>query len=166
MVISPESELGKEMAKWNKPYHYEPFPKMLYRANRRPDGKPSVGEALDSFFGGQPGAAELFSNTCQMIVQDERERTKYLEMGWRETQAEAMDLFEMQQVRVSDSAAHRAHEDRNMGEKAQVEAKAAEEATMEHVAEVPRQPIRRAVPFKAPVPVAKKAKRGRPRKGA
>lgn len=159
MQISPESELGKEMAKWEKPYRYEPFPKMLYRANRRPDGKPSVNESDDRLFGNQPGAAELFSNTCQMTVYSESELTKYLEMGWRDHPKTAMEFFEEKEKAVGNAAAHRAFEDRKLSEKAQAEIKAAEDATAEHVPEIPRQPVRRAAKV---VP----AKRGRPRKGA
>lgn len=157
--ISPESELGKEMAKWEKPYRFEPFPKMLYRANRRPDGKPSCSEADDRLFGGQPGSAELFSATCQMVVQSETELTKYLEMGWREGPTEAMEYFEQKEQGLGNAAAHRAHDDRNMGEKAQAEVKAAEDATSEHVPEIPRTPVRKTTKV-AP------AKKGRVRRGA
>lgn len=143
IVITPDSELGKEMAKWNKPYQYRPFPKMLYKAQKRPDGVPSVGEARDSAFGGNPGEAEAFSKTCQMLVNDETELTRYVEMGWREGPTEALEFFEEREKAFAESAAQRAHGDRNMGDKAKAEAAAVEASTPEHVAEVPRTPVRR-----------------------
>ena len=57
--ISPESTMGKELAKWERKPDWRPetnpYPKMLYRAKHRPDGKRSVGEVLDHLFA-EPGA--------------------------------------------------------------------------------------------------------------
>jgi len=145
MIVTPESALGQELAKWNKPYVFQPYPKMLYRAERRPDGVVSVVEHNDSLFGGNPGAAEQFSKRCQFIVKNEREEAEYLERGWRSTQAEALALFEAREMSRARSAAHRAYEDRNLSEAARAEMKEAEDATPEHVAEVPEKPrMRRA----------------------
>ena len=150
VVISPESELGQELAKWNKPYHFEPFPMMLYRARKRPDGVVSVLETNDGVLGGQPGTAETFTTSCQLTVNDETELTRALEMGWCHSPTDAMDSFAEKEKFLSTAAAHRAHEDRNMGEGAKAEAAAADASTPEHIAEVPR----------------KRARRGRPRKKA
>ncbi len=155
--ITPESELGKELAKWEKPYKYEPFPAMMYKANRRPDGVVSVGEARDELFGGQPGAAEAFSATCQTTVKDDTEMIRALELGWRKSPAEAVEHFEEKDKFLSTAAGHRAHEDRNMSPGAKREAAAAEESTAEHIAEVPRKKLR-------PKPLKKR--RGRPPKRA
>ena len=143
VVITSESELGKEMAKWNKPYHFEPFPQMLYKAKRRPDGVPAVVETNDEPFGGHPGAAESFTTSCQTTVGDETEMTRAIEMGYRHTPQEALDSFNEREKFLSTAAAHRSHEDRNMGEKARAEAKAADDATAEHVVEVPRKRVKR-----------------------
>lgn len=137
IVITPESDMGKEMAKWEKPYKYEPFPKMLYQARQRPDGKVSVAEADDKLFGGQPGSAEMFSTSCQTIVKDEVEMQRYREMGWRESPQEALDFYETKAQGIGNAAASRAHEDRNMGEKARAEARAVEGSTSEHVPVIP-----------------------------
>jgi hypothetical protein len=148
IIITAESELGKELAKWEQPDYNptaHPFPRMLYKAHRRPDGTPSVGEALDSIFGSQPGSAEAFTASCQMTVQDETEEIRALEMGWRRSPQDALEHFEEKEKFLSTAAAHRHHEDRNMSEAAKREAAEADAATAEHVAEVPR-------------------KRGRPRK--
>ena len=145
VVINPETPYGQEMAKWNKPYHFEPFPKMLYKAQRRPDGVVACVETSDAPFGGNPGAAEQFTRSCQTTVNDETELTRALETGYRESPAEAMEYFEEKARYLSTAAAHRHHEDRGMSDKAKAEASAADDETPEHVAEVPR-------------------KRGRPRK--
>ena len=139
--ITAESDLGKELAKWEKPYKFEPFPAMMYKANRRPDGVISVGEANDERLGGQPGCAEAFSATCQTTVKDETEMVRALELGWRKSPHDAMEHFEEKERLLSTSAAHRAHDDRNMSPAAKREAAAAEGSTVEHVAEVPRKKL-------------------------
>ena len=73
IVITPESEMGKELAKWNKPYHYEPFPQMLYRARKRPDG---VVTLLDA-------TGEEYDKGCYRTVNDEHERQMALELQRR-----------------------------------------------------------------------------------
>lgn len=143
MIISPDSEYGKEHAKWNKPYVFAMFPKMLYKAQRRPDGTPSVGEGLDSLCGGAPGAAEAFNRSTQKEVSSEAEMSLELERGWRETPQEALAFFASREESRSTEAAHRHHDDRNMGELAKKEAAAADAETSEHVAEVPRKRVRR-----------------------
>lgn len=143
MVILPESELGKEYAKWNKPWRYEEFPRLLYKAKKRPDGRVSVAETDDKLFGGNPGAAEQWTRGCYMEVGDEYELQKALELGWRKTQKEALEHFEAKERALGEAAAVRAWEDRNMSEGAKAEAAVVEAETFEHVAEIPRQPIKR-----------------------
>jgi hypothetical protein len=140
---APETEMGKELARWNKPYRFEMFPKMVYRAKRMPNGKYSAGIGDDSELGGKPGAAEQFSSACQQIVKDEFEYTRAKENGWRDSQGEAVEYAEQREDKLAKEAAHRAHDDRNMGEKAKEEVKAAEAESFEHVAEVPEQPKKR-----------------------
>lgn len=146
IVITPESDLGRELAKWEQPGYNpaaHPFPKMLYRANRRPDGVVSVGEADDAVFGGQPGAAEAFNSRCQIIVENEVAMSQAAERGWFVTPAEALAYSRACDKRLSTTAAHRAHEDRSMSAAARAEAAAVEAATPEHVAEIPEKPGRR-----------------------
>jgi len=147
LIITAESELGKELAKWNAPRPHPPHPKMLYMARQLPTGRYSVGESHDGIFGGHPGSAEAFSRTCQRIVQDEHEERVAKGEGWRETMAEALAHHEELERFVAEAAAHRHFEDRNLGDLARAEAEAADAETMEHVAEIPE-----------------KRKRGRPRK--
>jgi hypothetical protein len=131
--------LAKEHARWNKPYKFEQFPQMLYRAIRRDDGVVVVGDMRD----------ERLDKQCHRTVLSEPERQQALEGGWRESPAEALALFEAKQRSIGEATAHRHYEDRNMSPAAQAEAAAADAATPEHVPEV------------------KEAKRrGRPRKQA
>lgn len=146
-LISRDSEEGKELLKWEKPYRFEKYPLMVYRARRRPDGIVSVGEGDDAAFGGKMGAAETWTNGCQMIVRSEQEHQKAKENGWRDTQAEAIEAFEAKERKLGQAAAERAYEDRNMSEAAKAEVEAAESQTVEHLPEVPE-----------------KRRRGRPRK--
>lgn len=149
VLISPESELGKELAKWEQ-RNYNPhdpknrYPMMLYKAKKRPDGVLSTGEgpSMDATFGG-PGAAENWSKQCQRIVENENEHAAAREDGWRDNREEAVEYVKYLDKLVADAAAHRAFEDRNMSERAKAEAQAAEDATSEHLAEVLEQPRRR-----------------------
>jgi hypothetical protein len=141
----------REMEKWEQrgynPANH-PYPKMLYRAQQRPDGAWSVGEALDRMISGQPGSAEQFSNSCQTIVKSEEEHRKAREQGWRDSSKEAMEYRELLDKSIADAAAYRHWQDRNLSEAAKAEAEEADAATMEHVAEVPAK--RRGRPRKNP----------------
>lgn len=134
VVITPESELGKEMSRWERPYVYSAFPKMLYMAHRRADGVVSVGEPND----------DSFTRGCQRTVASEQEMQQALEEGWRKTPQEALERHEGKSKAIADAAAHRNYEDRNMSDAAKEEAEELdEEAGMEHVPEIPETPIRR-----------------------
>ena len=142
VVINPESEYGKELARWNVKRPFSAFPRMLYMARKRPDGVVSVCETNDALFTGpdrvaHPGAAEAFNATCQKTVNSEAEMAFALEQGWRATPKEALERFEAKERSIGDVAAHRAYEDRNMSDAAKAEAKAVEDSTPEHVAEIP-----------------------------
>jgi hypothetical protein len=145
-LISTDSEEGKEYLKWERKPNYNPnapenqFPRMLYRANKRPDGVVSVNEVSDGPFGGAMGSADAFNRTCQRIVKGPQEEQSALEGGWHRTQQDALESFERRERLKADTAAHGAYEDRNLSEKAKAERKVAEDATPEHVAEVPEKP--------------------------
>jgi hypothetical protein len=123
MVITPESELGREMAKWNKPYRYEPFPVLLYKARRREDGI-VIAEG--------PG--------CWLKANSEQERDKLKTQGWCDSPHDALDRFEKLEQEIAEAAANRAYQDSKMSEKAQAEAAAAETDGPEHLAEIKEQP--------------------------
>ena len=164
--ISTESELGKKLLEWERKPGYDPaknpFPKMLYRARHRPDGRRSVGEVLDSLFPVQgaagpmvvAGAAEQWTRGCQLTVNDEQEMQRAMENGWRKTPQEALDYLEASDNRVTVATAERHYSDSRMGERAQAEAAEVDQSTLRQVPEITPEVREQAVA----------RKRGRPRK--
>lgn len=147
VIINAETKWGQELAKWNTPKNqgghrpdkFEPFPRMLYRANKVPGaGHYSTGEANDLLFNRDQGAMAAFNQRCQLVVQDERELQRARESGWRESPKEAIEFAEGRDKDIADEAARRHFADRNMSEAAKAEAKAADDGTAEHVPEVPQ----------------------------
>lgn len=147
--IGEDTELGKELAKWNKPFDPSAvYPRMLYKARRRPDGVVRAAETDDGFFRGpdgkdKPGAAEDWTRANQRIVKNEDEHLKAKGQGWRDTMSEAVEFFNSEYAEVGTVAAHRNFEDRNMSEKAKAEAAKLEGDGPEHVPEIPEQPKQR-----------------------
>lgn len=169
IVLTPGSEYQKILLKfeqfpWTRiaqgmqpgnPYVKREFPKMLYKAHhyqgqvRCMAAPPNVGLFLSQTeLLRAEEEARRFTESCQRIVQDEREFTRAMEEGWRESPQEAVEFVQARDRAISDAAAHRAYEDRNMSEAAQREIAEAEATIDGHVAEVP---VKR---------------RGRPRKSA
>jgi len=164
VVIIPGSNYAKEMAKFEQfpskysenpgnPYVYRPFPKMVYKAELyqgmircmaavSPNEYVDVNQQMRA-----EEAARQFTEKCQRTVKDDRELQVAMEMGYRETPTEAVAWLEAKQRSIADAAAERNYADRNMSEKAKVEAKAEvarafnEEGS--HAAEVPEKPIKR-----------------------
>lgn len=98
---------------WDGPYKYTPYPKALYRQT-------------------QPGAP------CeQREVQSETEQVR-LGPEWFESPADAKTRFEALEAEIAKVAAERHYTDRRMSDLAQAEALAADRATDEMVADVPR----------------------------
>lgn len=150
IVEVPGTPYDLEMRKWNKPYRYQPFPKMVYKADRfqgtlmcgNPDPKPYEYQDERSYKLGLE-AARAFTDRCQFTVNNEYELNRALEQGWREHPSEALAFANERENKFSTSVAHRLYEDRNMGEKAKAESAAAEAAVGEPLAEIPRQPADR-----------------------
>lgn len=139
--VSSDSSLGKELLKWEKKPDWtpeaNPFPKMLYRAQHRPDGRRSVGEVLDSVCGGYPGAAEQWTRRCQITVNNEAEMQKAMENGWRKHPKEALDYLQAEDDEKSVIALKREQADSVMSEPARRESAEADASTLKHVAEIP-----------------------------
>lgn len=127
VVINPESELGKELAKWEKPYVYVPFPRMVYKAFKRDNGRIECGNPTD----------EAFSRQCQLTVGSELELQRAYEQGWHPSPDAAVKHVEALERDISDAAAHRHFEDQRLSDRARAEARVADDATAEHVAAVP-----------------------------
>lgn len=98
------------------------YPKMLYRAESA-DGGPRI------------------SGT--KIVHSSDQEAVACGQGWFVTQEGAIEGVHATQREMARLAANRAHNDRWMSEAAQAEARAADEATIEHLPSVPVTPIRK-----------------------
>lgn len=145
--VSAESQMGKELLKWERKPDWtpekNPFPKMLYRAQHRPDGRRSVGEVLDSVCGGYPGAAEQWTRRCQLTVNNETELQRALENGWRVHPKEALDHLESVDNTASNVTAERHASDLRMSEVAQREAAEADHQTLRQLPVIEQRPIRK-----------------------
>lgn len=163
---SEESAHKKEMKKWDRPKTeyvvkqdgtreygmnragFEKYPQMLYKAQRNPVTDTYMVSLHRDVISADKTvvilSAEMFNNSCQMTVNDEREYQRAREDGWRDSQAEAWAYHTGEEQKKSVEAAVRAYEDSKMSEKAQAEVRKIEETTgAEHVLEVPEQPRRR-----------------------
>lgn len=171
MVINPHSALGKELRKWEQhrselvprgtnpgnPYVFREFPKMLYKAQRMPNGQyaclssapdPYAYERMDLY---QQATlmVETFNRSCTRIVANESEERLAKGQGWSNTTTDALKAHEAHEQAIGDAAAEANFYAKRMTAKAQEELNAAAESTHQHVADV--------------VGVAK-SKRGRPKK--
>ena len=159
VVISPDSELAKELQRWEmfprhsvngevipagRPYVFRPYPRMLYKAIQARSGKYGCMAAPVTPFGWRDqqeyeravAEADAFTKACQRIVTSEAEqRTAALE-GWRESATEAMAFQEGLERDISTAAAEAAHRAQGMTDKAQREFNAAGDATEYHVVDV------------------------------
>jgi len=134
IIITAESELGKELAKWNGPYVFQKFPTWVYKAIKRDDG------IIDCIVAEDDPRKQL----CRRLCRDQAELDQAVERdGFYDNPREAKEAKHAQEKSMADAAAERAHQDQAMSPKAKVEIAAAEAATPEHVAEVPRTPVRR-----------------------
>lgn len=171
IVINPHSELGKELRRWEQhrthlvpqgtnpgnPYVFREFPKMLYRAQRKPIGgqvacllpapHPHEFEKADAYDRACQ-MKETFDRACQRIVKSADEEAIAKGQGWCVTPQAALDQFEAEQRALGQAAAEAAAAAARMTATAQAEFTAAEAQTHEHVTDV--------VPMR---------KRGRPAKG-
>ena len=135
ILYGPNTAMFKELIKWEKPPNWRPednpYPKMLYKAERRKDGIVAIHDPDDEGFG----------RRCQTIVNSPEEEEQAVKRGWRNI-PDALDYYKNVVERaVSDAAAHRAYEDRNMSPAAQAEAAAAEGESPLHVPEIPEKPL-------------------------
>ncbi len=147
--ISVESPLGKELLKHERKPDWtpekNPFPKMLYKAEHRPDGKRSVHEIEDSLFPVQgekgriiqAGAAEQWSRRCQLTVYNETEMSRAMESGWRKTPKEALEFLESRDNAIANETAERHYKDARMSPQAQAEASSKDQETLKHLPEIP-----------------------------
>ena len=142
IIHNPDSEYSREMTKWNTQKRhggmgangYEPFPKMVYQARARENGKVMCGDPLAAV---GDAVGEAFARSCQQIVQNQEELDKSVKQGWYDTPDLAMAGYEVAQRSMADIAAMRHFTDQRMGQTAQAEAKVADDATHEHLPSLP-----------------------------
>lgn len=150
LVISPESALGIELAKWEQtPADRDPrkhrYPMMLYRA-LEVNGRGRIDDPHD----------EAFAQRCQLTVPNEQAHQQALRDGWSDSPVGAIDAYEAKQKAWADEAANAAWHAQRMNEKSRKEFKEAEDATMQHVVDV--QPVKRRRGPNKPKPVTITAK--------
>jgi hypothetical protein len=121
---SPDSQYMREMRKWEKPYRYERYPAMLYRATKRPSGGPFI--CVDPH-------DEKFSAQNQRTVHNAEEEARAIDEGWRKSPEAAVEFALSLEKAVADAAAERHFADRRLSEKARAEAAEVDDATAEHV---------------------------------
>jgi hypothetical protein len=133
VMYSPDSDYAKERRKWEtthtefgppgKAAVFTEFPKMVYRAKRKPSGGPPDIE--------------------HFIVNDEQEQRNMLSRGYVQGPDKAVEALEQQERGLATAAAERAYTDQRMSPRAQAEAEAVDESTSQHVGSIPETPIRR-----------------------
>ena len=101
---------------------FQPYPKMLYRAERA-DGGPKI--------------------SGQLIVHSAQEEAAEVARGWCDGQEVAIAAIKAQDKEWATLAAERAYHERSMSDRARAEAAAVEEASSVHVPVIPETPIKR-----------------------
>ena len=132
----------KESRKWEttrsqggmRPDAFQNYPLMLYKAKKKPEGGPFL--CVDPY-------DESFSTNNQLIVGNPEEEERARNQGWKATPQEAIAHAKALEDEIAFAAAERQTADRLLSEKARAEAKAVDDATFEHVAEIPESPIKR-----------------------
>jgi hypothetical protein len=159
IVHTGESEYDKELARWNTPQRlgghgpngFQPFPRMVYKAYRRENGRVECMEpppvmhlfaTLPEFHRAE-AIAKSFTDSCQQIVGSEAEYRRARDMGWRESPQDAIDHQEALAREIADAAAEANFSSRRMSPQAQAERDAAQAATDAHVVDPPVPPRRR-----------------------
>ena len=112
----------KELAYWNRPYVYRPFPRMLYRGSTGRDGRLTVD---------------------QQVVRNEEDLRQALEVGWVPNPQVATEAEQHRQEAIGTAAAERAWDDRRMSAAAQAEAAAIDSQTLKHLGDIPEQSKRK-----------------------
>lgn len=152
IAISTATPMGKELESWEtknripgwRPENYQ-YPKMLYRARKREDGKVVCIEPnhVDSPLltpdqNARMAAHVESANRAAMTEARNEQHEKELEaQGWCGSPKAALEAIEKYERMIGDEAARLAHQDRNLSERAKAEREAFEASTPEHVAVIP-----------------------------
>lgn len=121
IVRTGESEYDKEMAKWDKAYRYQEFPKMVYKATK------------------VNGQVTVFSlegehdRKTMRTVKTERELAEALNEGWHPDPQSAYNAMQERDQQHSDDAAVVNYEVSKMSKKARADFAAQAAATDKHL---------------------------------
>jgi hypothetical protein len=148
IVRTGESAYDKELELWNTPKRnggyapdgYEPYPKMLYKAHRRENGKVMCMD-LDAIYAVDPAKqalADAFNRTCQRTVNSDGEHLRAKADGWCDSPDAALAVHEQLQQDIATAAAEANHSVRSMSEKARAEFAAADADTEHPLTDVPK----------------------------
>lgn len=124
IVRTGETEYEKELAKWDRPYVFQAFPKMVYKAYRGPETQ---------------GAIVVLSNEgqhdqrCTRIAKTERELTELLANGWHPDPQSAYNALAERDEKHADDAAVVNYEVSKMSKKARQDFAAQSAATDKHL---------------------------------
>ena len=161
VVRTGESEYDKELQKWDTPKRlggygpdgFEAFPRMLYKAHRRENGKVMCMdmEALYATDMNVALRADAFNRSCQTTVNNQHELDRELANGWRPSPQEALDYQESLARDIAQAAAETNWSVQRMSDKARAEHAAADRATDAPVTDVPAPPKKRGRKPNAPM---------------
>lgn len=159
VLYNPHSAYGKEMRKFEQfpswytppgtkpgnPYVYRPYPKAMYKAAKKPNGKivcmetqPNMADFMtEKEYVMAVREMEVFNQRCFKTVANEDEERMAKNDGWRNDPNEAIALIHQLDKERGNAAAEREYREQGMSEKAKAEVNAYEQSTHEHVADVP-----------------------------
>lgn len=163
VIINENSDLGKEIKRWNTPRNqfvvidgettdvkgmgavgYEPYPRMVYKAQRTPGGQfkcllppphPHEHMTIQSLEFATL-MVETFNKTCWLIVKTEEEYKREYANGWRDNALEAELHHEQIEKDIAQAAGEAEYAAKRMREQARAEFEAAGAATEHHVTDV------------------------------
>lgn len=154
---NPTSAYEKELARWDlktteyleddngqrlygyNAAGYQPFPKMVYKAHRRENGKVMCMD-MDALYAADANVqlrAEAFNASCMKIVGNQAELDRAREEGWRGSPKDALEHHEALQQDIAKAAAETNWGVQRMSDKAQREHAAADAATDAPITDVP-----------------------------
>ena len=145
--ISVGGAYAEEIRKWEanftqfgppgRPYEYAPFPSMLYKARRPHHGE--AGEYIRvKIDGDDVGNVVWESVTAESETEAENYARQGFVMGGKMAALE--HLVNLEKF-VATAAAERLEQDRHMSEKAQAEAARKDDRTVQHLGEIPADPL-------------------------
>ena len=114
IVRTGETEADRELERWNKPYVYAPFPRMLYRGVLKSNGQHDV---------------EM------LTVDTDADLRRSMADGWLESPVDAKRSVESAEQDIALAAAENAAAAQRMSRKAQRELSTREASTHRHVIE-------------------------------